>query len=343
MNAVDGDLSSLRVFKVFSGPMSESVPSSVTGFANRRHRSESLASFTYFQEEDESPNWAEDQAIIEDDESLDDPAKLDEFDEALDLESGRLHFGRHKSSTVSRAPAESQMLLHQVSTKSDTSESYQDRRRSQKIYIASEDLTIVVAGFNTRSVGYFVYLGLCILTLGICYLVFRWLPNWRVRLVGSSESLHDCQWVVIEVRPQSGRDALETSDEDFQNQWGEMSIQRVSKFPYGFEASSVFGARPSKTQMTGLDEEDDPIISELVYLDYRYLRLYFHPEKDKFLLCNDWIDPAWTSIKSLKNGLDSEERSRRELVYSRNLIDIEEKPMPQLLIEEVIRCFCPCN
>lgn len=176
----------------------------MTGFANRRHRSESLASFTYFQEEDESPNWAEDQAIIEDDESFEGPTKLDDFDEALDLESGGFHFGRHKSSSVSHAPAESQMLLRQVSTESDTSESYQDRRRSQKVYIASEDLTIVVAGFNTRSVGYFVYLGLCIATLGICYLVFRWLPNWRVRLVGSSETLHDCQWVVIEVRPQPG-------------------------------------------------------------------------------------------------------------------------------------------
>lgn len=95
--------------------------------------------------------------------------------------------------------------------------------------------------------------------------------------------------------------------------------------------------------MTGLDDEDDPIISDLVYLDYRYLRLYFHPHKDKFLLCNDWIDPAWTSIKSLKTGLDSEERSRRELVFSRNLIDIEEKTMAQLLVEEVIRCLCPCN
>ena len=315
--------------------MSESVPSSVTGFANRRHRSESVASFTYFQEEDESPDWAEDQVIIEDEENVDEQAKLDDFDENHDLESGRIGRGRQKSSTFSPTNGESQQLLRRGSTRSDTSDAFEDRRRSQKVYIASEDLTIVVAGFNTNALGYSIYLGLCMISLGACYLLFRWVPNWRIKLVGRSGSLHDCNWVVIEVRSRIRRRAYGRLAKDYQNQWGEMTVHNVRKARYGYETSSVFGSRPSKSEVLGFDEEDDPIIPYLNFLDYRYLRLYYHPQKDKFLLCDDWIDPSWTSIKALKVGLDSEERAKRELVFGPNLIDIQEKTVPQLLVEEV--------
>ena len=37
----------------------------------------------------------------------------------------------------------------------------------------------------------------------------------------------------------------------------------------------------------------------------------------------------------MRVGLDSEERHRREQVFDKNQIDIEEKPMSQLLVDEV--------
>ena len=51
--------------EVFAGPVSESVPTSVTGFASRRERANSTASFTYYDDE-ESPDvsaWQEDEIM----------------------------------------------------------------------------------------------------------------------------------------------------------------------------------------------------------------------------------------------------------------------------------------
>lgn len=74
---------------------------------------------------------------------------------------------------------------------------------------------------------------------------------------------------------------------------------------------------------------------DLRFLDYRYIRFYFHPLKDKFVLCTNWKDPNWSDIRSIRTGLDSDERSRREQVFGKNEIDIEQKSIPRLLVDEV--------
>ena len=70
-------------------------------------------------------------------------------------------------------------------------------------------------------------------------------------------------------------------------------------------------------------------------LDYRYIQFLFHPLKDKFVLCNDWKDPLWTNVRSMRLGLDAEERHRREQVFGANQIDIKQKSTAQLLVDEV--------
>ena len=180
--------------------MSESVPSSITGFAHRRPRSDSIASFTYFQEDDESPEWSDDQAIVDEDQSPDDAGKQADSIYDYDLESGRTPSTRRKSSGYSRASVEDPLLLRRGSTKSDASGIQRDAHASQKIYVVSEDLTIVIAGFETKPLGFALYVLICTLSAGLGYLVFRWLPRWKVRLIGSSRPLRVCDWVVIEVR-----------------------------------------------------------------------------------------------------------------------------------------------
>ena len=83
------------------------------------------------------------------------------------------------------------------------------------------------------------------------------------------------------------------------------------------------------------DEDDDPTLVYLRFLDYRYIRLFFHPLKDKFVLCSDWRDPNWTSVRSIRIGLDNNERQRREQVFDKNQIEILQKSIPQLLVDEV--------
>lgn len=318
--------------EVFAGPMSESVPSSITGFAHRRGRAESTASFTYFQDEDESPEWSDDQAVIdviEEDQSIVDQ----EQDAGIDLERGPVREGR-KSSGYSRASVERPLLRHLDSGRTNISLYVHGRRSRQKIYVTTEDLTIAVAGFSTNWLGFAIYVCLCTMSAGIVYLVLRWIPRWRVKLIGTEAPLRECDWTVIEVRwlPRRRKSSLAKRN---QNQWGEFQIQKVSTTSYGHAISTVFGSEEEKATRYASDEDDDPVIANLRILDYRYVRFCYHPLKDKFVLCSDWKDPSWTDVKTMKLGLDVEERYRREQVFDRNIIDIQEKSIPQLLVDEV--------
>lgn len=182
--------------------------------------------------------------------------------------------------------------------------------------MANEDLTIVVAGFSTGPIGYVSYILLCAITCGAAYLLFRWLPRWYVALIGRPTALRDCDWVVIE------------------NQWAELSTMSVNVRDYGRPVSSVFGV-PEKVLFYGLDDETDPLLDHLRYLDYRYVRLFFHPMKDKFILSAGWKDPDWTDVRAVRSGLDSDEKLMREAIFGNNLIDIAQKSIGQLLVDEV--------
>lgn len=184
--------------EVFAGPMSESVPSSTTGFAHRRGRADSTASFTYFQDTEassESSPWPDDEAIAD---------HSDEGDDYIgetngDLESGLASPMQRKSPGFSRLSAEDPLLYRHDSARTDVSGHGQGGRNTQKIYIVTEDLTVVFAGFSTSILGYSIYMFVCFASLGLGYLLLRWLPKWKIRLVGSPKSLKECSWVVIEV------------------------------------------------------------------------------------------------------------------------------------------------
>ncbi|RDL35105.1 Cation-transporting ATPase [Venustampulla echinocandica] len=267
--------------EMFSGPMGESVPTSVTSFAHRRGRADSTASFTYDPGEEEQQVLLppEDESAIQDDES-----EIDFGDEdSIDLEAGELR------------------LLRSDSMRTEGSNFGPGKRISQKIYVANEDLTIVVAAFRTSTLGFAIYTIICVLTLGLGYLLLRWLPRW-------------------------------------QNQWGEFVIQDVDSKEYGQPLSTVFGSAEKRFALQ-YDEDYDPILEDLRILDYRYMRFSFHPLKDKFVLSNSWKDPTWTNVRSIRVGITGDEKDNRELVFGKNLIDIKEKTIPQLLVDEAFHPF----
>jgi cation-transporting ATPase 13A2 len=316
--------------QVFSGPMSESVPTSVSTFSHRRNRADSsasLTSFAYYDEDQDSEEEDEDSAILDDGESEYNGYTAGEIE---DLELGMSHSStspsispspsRRKSSS-SRKSVERPLLRRHSSTGSTGSGiDWRGRRSNQKIYIMTEDLTIVIAGFKTSPFGFALYALLCLLTLGIGWLLFRWLPRWKVAIVGKATPLKECDWIVTE------------------NQWGEFAVQDVSRQTYGRSLSTVFGD-PEKGRGREWDEDDDPLIKELRCLDYRYIRFVYHPVKDKFVLANTWKDPTWTEVSALREGLVNDERDYRELVFGKNMIDIAEKTIGQLLVDEVFHPF----
>lgn len=314
--------------------MSESVPSSSTGFAHRHSRADSVTSFTYFQEDQESPDWPEDEAaVLEPDEENPDAGKQFE-DEIASLETPPK---RRKSSGHSRGSVEDPLLFRPDSAKTDASNLGQWSRTTQKIYVVTEDLTIVIAGFVTRLTGLFAYIAICTLTLGLGYLVLRWIPRWRVQLTGTPKPLRECTWVVIEVRSTSSQKRQKAVAKLDQNQWGEFEVQYIAKAQYGHAISTVFGS-VEKQGFHDYDEDDDPVMMQLRFLDYRYIRFCYHPLKDKFVLSSNWKDPTWIDVKSIRAGLESDERYRREQVFGMNQIDIKQKSIPKLLIDEVLAC-----
>jgi cation-transporting ATPase 13A2 len=316
--------------KVFSGPMGESVPTSVSAFSHRRPRADSTASLTSFafydEEQDTEEEGLEDEAIEDDGEyggyTVEELEELEAGMSSPSSNSVSPSPSRRKStgSSRSRKSVDRPLLRRNSSAGSAGSGDWKGRRSNQKIYIMTEDLTIVVAGFKTSPIGYGVYAVICAATFGLAWLLFRWLPRWRVGLVGRSTPLKECDWVVIE------------------NQWGEFAVQNVDRQTYGRSLSTVFGD-PEKRRRGDWDEDEDPLMQELRCLDYRYIRFVHHPLKDKFILANTWKDPAWTEVAALREGLDNDERDYRELVFGKNLIDIAEKTTGQLLVDEVFHPF----
>lgn len=310
--------------KVFAGPMSESVPTSISSFAHRRRsRADSTASFTYYDEDRLSEEGVEDDAIADEYGDIEYNGYIE--DDMEDLEAGVSPspppMRRKSSGYSSRRSVERPLLRRQTSASSAGSgDGSRGRRISQKIYILTEDLTVVVAGFKTSTIGFGIYLIICTITAGLAWLIFRWLPSWRVSLVGRPAPLKECDWVVIE------------------NQWGEFAVQSVNSQSYGRSLSTVFGD-PEKRYRSDYDEDSDPVIKQLRSLDYRYIRFSYHPLKDKFILANTWTDPTWTDVSALREGLDNEERDYRELVFGRNMIDLAEKTVGQLLVDEAFHPF----
>lgn len=300
--------------------MSESVPTSTVGFAHRRSRSDSVTSFTYYPDEQEASH-SEEEAIVLEDDQLGAEDQYEEDSESVDLEAGELHSMRRRSSALSRSSVHDR-LLRSDSAKTDASGVFsRGKRASQKIYILNEDLTIVVAGFKTSTFGFALYITLCIVTFGVAWLLMRWIPRWKVSLVGSRSPLQEATWVVIE------------------NQWGEFVVEEVQSLEYGRSISTVFGNGDKKYSQLYEDDDDDPLLDRLQILDYRYIRFCYHPQKDKFIILNGWTDPTWTDVRSIRDGIDSDEKDKRELVFGNNLINIEQKTIPQLLVDEAFHPF----
>ncbi|KAJ0271530.1 hypothetical protein COL940_010983 [Colletotrichum noveboracense] len=247
--------------ELFSGPMAESLPTSVSAFSHRRPRADSTTSFAYYQDEDDlepSPTFDEERRSMSD---VGDFTFGEDDESNLDIESGdagdddyMAH--RRRSSTHSRSSVHARLLRRDSATTSKSLGG--DGRISQKVYMVNEDLTI--------------------------------------------------------------------------NQWGEFALMDVDKKLYGRPMSTIFGSSEKGYMM---DDDYDPIITELRMLNYRYVRLYFNQQTDKFIMFNGWVDPNWTDPRAVRVGIDSDEKGLREVVFGNNLIDIEQKSIPRLLVDEI--------
>ncbi|KAM3548455.1 hypothetical protein ARSEF4850_009404 [Beauveria asiatica] len=321
--------------ELYSGPVAESLPTSVSAFSHRRHRANSTASFTYYEAQPNEDAYSQDSDEISHVDDQDQYSRrrsigsdLDDLDFAIvdDEDSADRHYiasdddylMRRRSSTHSRLSVHTRLL--RTDSAATAGSARQSGRNSQKVHMANEDLTIAIAGFSTSYWGLSAYILLCVMTSGIAFLVLRWLPRRYVAILGRATTLQSCDWVVIE------------------NQWGEFAILDVKSQNYGRPLSSVFGAS-EKLLSYGLDDENDPLLDDLRTIEYRYVRFFYHPVKDRFILSSGWKDPDWTDVRLVRSGLDGDEKTMREQIFGSNLIDIEQKSVSKLLVDEVLHPF----
>ncbi|KAL4985673.1 hypothetical protein BDW68DRAFT_164681 [Aspergillus falconensis] len=298
--------------EIFDGPISESIPSSVASFSRRRSRRGSTISFPHHQQQEDAVEWSHRRSVDLED-GIDDTVSP----EIDDTESTKFSY-RSRQSAYRRSSVEDPLLPRRSLSFGSINHEWKSKGGvKQEIHIASEDSTIVITGFRTATTGAVLYYLLCTVTFGFAFLMFRWLPRWKIRLLGRTSPLSVCQWVVVE------------------DQWRQLSTCEVCDQAYEQPLSTIF----ADTYRYTYDEERDPTVEHLRYIDYRYLRFFYHPLQDKFLLISGWKDSSWTNAKSMRVGLNADDRDSREQIFGKNAINIQQKSLFQLLTDEAFHPF----
>ncbi|CAH6722142.1 vacuolar cation-transporting ATPase Ypk9p [[Candida] jaroonii] len=183
---------------------------------------------------------------------------------------------------------------------------------NQRYYLAEEDLVIGIAGYRDNLLKKMGYYLICIFTLGIGYLILRWMPRYRINLIGTPCPLGIADWCVIE------------------NEYGELTIAPVSKTRYNERLSNFFNLTEN--------EEKDPVVPTLCSFKYRYLKFFYHPLEDIFKTNGTWYDSLWLHTAKMQ-GLSQNTYEERQVIFETNAIEIEEKSIGSLLVEEVLHPF----
>lgn len=211
-------------------------------------------------------------------------------------------------------------------------------RTKQQIYLTDEDTLIRIAGYQTRSTHYVLYMMACVLSLGIVALLSLWFPRWRLRFVYEEAEFADAEFVVVE------------------NQWGDLSTESFMSVPFARPLKSVFPATSREPPCTHAQaqnmmhedatQSDAPAeenggseIIDLHMFEYRYTRFILHPLSGRFRTIRDWRDGAWTSTEVMSRGISADLERERQVFFGTNVIEIAEKSSFDLLVSEVLHPF----
>ncbi|CDO92419.1 unnamed protein product [Kluyveromyces dobzhanskii CBS 2104] len=198
----------------------------------------------------------------------------------------------------------------------------------QRFYIAEEDLVVAMAGYRTSKFRLQCYYILCIITLGLAFLIFRWKPSMKVKLIGKKTPLGKAEWVVIE------------------NEFGELSVEPVKRRWYNRPLSTVL--MESNEDRVGPIENRhyyhhetawNPNLPILISFQYRYFNLVYSPIDDIFKNNSNWADPDWLDLEGVQNGLTSSIQEDRTLAFGKNSINLKQKTIIEILFDEVLHPF----
>ncbi|KAI1315498.1 hypothetical protein EDD11_000731 [Mortierella claussenii] len=200
-------------------------------------------------------------------------------------------------------------------------------RCQQHVHLEEEDVELIFTGYRYRKVWIYLYYLLCVLSGGIIFLLGRWMPHRYIAFVAEKCEMSRAECIVV------------------QNEWGQIAIEAIFTKYYGGPIDSVF----SPEQMEKPENEDDDdsydetvstgILHDMRYFDYQYIRFIYNPTVQLFMQNSHWKDPDWSNQINCERGISREMHQERTMVFGQNIIDVQEKTVGQLLVQEVLHPF----
>ncbi|GEQ68484.1 hypothetical protein JCM33374_g2152 [Metschnikowia sp. JCM 33374] len=194
----------------------------------------------------------------------------------------------------------------------------------QRYYLAEEDIVVGIAGYANCLWKTIIYYVICVFTLGLGYLVLRWVPRYRINLMGTPCPLGKADWCIIE------------------NEYGELVIADIDRVRFG-ERLSDFLTVSTKSEEDDLEDssakDPNPVVPYVHSFEYRYIKFFYSPVDDMFKTNSNWYDLHWLNAKNLREGTSQTLQEQRAEIFGKNNINIKEKSNLQLLADEVLHPF----
>ncbi|RKP33686.1 hypothetical protein BJ085DRAFT_22433, partial [Dimargaris cristalligena] len=161
-----------------------------------------------------------------------------------------------------------------------------------------------------------LYYLLCVLTGGILYVLGRWFPKRRIAFVAAPTPLDSADWLVVT------------------NEWGNYHVEPIIRQPYAGTFESVF---PGCSLPNGCVPFH---FDRLTYFEHRHNRFLFNPIERRYQHVNSWKPNQWSKTpKQTRAGLTSRSFQERFDLFGANTIEILEKSLVQLLMDEILHPF----
>ena len=254
--------------------------------------------------------------------------------------------------------------------------SYLDKssRSRQQIFLVEEDMLIRFTGYKAVFARKLVFWIVSVLSLGVIYLLGRWLPRTKLRWICREAAFEEADLIMVE------------------NQWGDLVKAQLETVPFARPLAAVFpdkvtrdapatmqefqaylataksrigssasslrkGASASTsvansvlfpsaaapavatTDLTPLSNVESEQLMDLSVLDYRYTRFALYPPTGRFRMVKDWRDPAWQSTAAVSGGVSWDAEKDRKTLFGPNMIEIAAKSTWSLLVDEVLHPF----
>ncbi|ORZ30686.1 hypothetical protein BCR44DRAFT_1444158 [Catenaria anguillulae PL171] len=220
----------------------------------------------------------------------------------------------------------------------------------QSLVFDGGEMRATVRLYHVSRLAYTTYVFSCLASIGFAALFSYWLPHVWLKLFGRAVHQIDDSSVFGNCRStQPGSLPLWSSHGKtwalVSNSWGEISVLPIQAEPFHGAASNVF--------CTGLEESNlqQSLLFQLVFIEYRLLRLYWHPFLQRFMSTDNWKDVSWSetshadsthpgaarscSIASMSNATALERRQ----VFGSNSVVIPERSTFDLILHEILHPF----